>query len=163
MDSLELFGYRFRYGTEVTLQGTTVSDVWTNSGISGGTVMQRREFLATSAAAALSSGLVPLQLRGGPRDTDRDDDLCCGPGYASPGEAPAFEALLHADPETALLEADRSLEKLRSFEGGELCQLLTYGCILPHVGPNRAGSKMVRGIYRARATASDFLGGHRLC
>ena len=49
--------------------------------------MQRREFLATSAAAALSSGLVPLQLRGGPRDTDRDDDPCCGPGYASPGEA----------------------------------------------------------------------------
>ena len=31
---------------------------------------------------------------------------------------PAFEALLHADPETALREASRSLERLRSFEGG---------------------------------------------
>ena len=31
---------------------------------------------------------------------------------------PAFEALLHADPETALREANRSLERLRSFEGG---------------------------------------------
>ncbi len=31
---------------------------------------------------------------------------------------PAFEALIHADPETALREANRSLERLRSFEGG---------------------------------------------
>ncbi|MFB3068865.1 MAG: hypothetical protein ACE1ZI_06285, partial [Acidobacteriota bacterium] len=31
---------------------------------------------------------------------------------------PAFEALLHADPETALREANRSLERLRSLEGG---------------------------------------------
>jgi len=31
---------------------------------------------------------------------------------------PAFEALLHADPETALREANRSLERLRSFEAG---------------------------------------------
>jgi tetratricopeptide (TPR) repeat protein len=30
---------------------------------------------------------------------------------------PAFEALIHADPETALREANRSLERLRSFEG----------------------------------------------
>ena len=31
---------------------------------------------------------------------------------------PAFEALLHADPGTAIREASRSLERLRSFEGG---------------------------------------------
>ena len=30
---------------------------------------------------------------------------------------PPFEALLHADPETALREASRSLERLKSFEG----------------------------------------------
>ena len=33
---------------------------------------------------------------------------------------PAFEALLHADPETALREANRSLERLRSLEGGSV-------------------------------------------
>lgn len=47
---------------------------------------------------------------------------------------PAFEALLHADPETALREADRSLERLRSFEGGRFVSYSPMGALYLTLG-----------------------------
>ncbi len=47
---------------------------------------------------------------------------------------PAFEALLHADPETALREADRSLERLRSVEGGRFVNDSPMGALYLTLG-----------------------------
>ena len=47
---------------------------------------------------------------------------------------PAFPAVLHADPETALREANRSLEKLRSFEGGRFVNESPMGALYLTLG-----------------------------
>jgi len=47
---------------------------------------------------------------------------------------PAFEALLHAGPETALREADRSLERLRSVEGGRFVNYSPMGAFYLTLG-----------------------------
>ncbi len=48
--------------------------------------------------------------------------------------SPAFEALLHADPETALRGANRSLERLRSFEGGHFINDSPMGALYLTLG-----------------------------